>query len=389
MLFMHKKAASIQKIVFTGLALAFLFLMNGCLRKFDNYGVVDTIVSNPSNSSITVLVAENNAMSYQKNGGFVKTTYSTSYWLKQYATATGKLIQKKKVFTPSESNRTGINCYGRYGNNIWLYIDGLVAYDINSLELVTDEKQIAAANAVSHTIFPEGDRLVKPSLEKGFIDFIADNGEAYRLTLSNLKIIKKTGAEDDIEEQEERVSRLLQSDDYGVRCDTFNKTLFAFAKNESEAKESSPDRSDISEKAYRMKLFTAAYSVRKLGIHNSFTIDPVQQAMDATYLNPCFALDTYNGNVIHLTHPAGYMVIHQDVLGEKSKAIITRIDTSGKVVWEKPIGVSTKIDGCTLQGKYLLLSTNKDYMFSPFIGKDALCIINIETGEAIKPSLSE
>ncbi|MDT9121019.1 hypothetical protein RSW84_26630, partial [Escherichia coli] len=73
MLFMHKKAASIQKIVFTGLVLAFLFLINGCLSKFDNYGVVDTMVSNPSNSSITVLVAENNAMSYQKNGGFVKT----------------------------------------------------------------------------------------------------------------------------------------------------------------------------------------------------------------------------------------------------------------------------------------------------------------------------
>lgn len=391
MLFMHKKAASIQKIVFTGLVLAFLFLMNGCLRKFDNYGVVDTMVSNPSNSSITVLVAENNAMSYQKNGGFVKTTYTTTYWLKQYETSTGKLIRKRKVFTPSEANRTSINCYGRYGNNIWLYIDGLAAYDINSLELVTDEKQIAAANAVSHTIFPVGDRLVKPSLEKGFIDFIADNGEAYQLALNNLKISKKEEEEEenDADAAETKINRLLNEDDYGVRCDTFNNKLFAFAKNESAAKESSPDHGDIAETAYRMKLYKADYAIRKLGMHNSFSIDSIQQTAQETYLNPCFVMDTYKGSIIHLRNPEGYLVIHQDVLGETSKALVTRIDLEGKVIWEKPTGVSTKIANCTLQGKYLSIATNKDYMFSPFIGKDALCIINIENGSIILPALND
>lgn len=380
------KMKNIYLLFFTLFFIPVLF--SGCLRKFDNYGVVDTVISNPSHTTVTVVIAENNAMSYQKNGGFVKTTYSTTYWLKQFETSTGKLIQKKKVFTPSEANKTSISCYGRYGNNIWMHINGLIAFDINSLEEVTNEKAIAAANELSKTIFPIDDRLVTPNIEKGWIDFIADNGVAYRLALTNFKINKKQD-EEESEEAEKRISRLFHEDDYGVRCDTLNNIMYSFAKNEVAAKASSPGNGDISETAYRMKLFKATYSIRKLGMHNSFSIDTVQQAMDATYLNPCFALDTYNGNVIHLTHPAGYMVIHQDVLGEKSKAIITRIDTSGKVVWEKPIGVSTKIDGCTLQGKYLLLSTNKDYMFSPFIGKDALCIINIETGEAITPSLSE
>lgn len=389
MFFMHKEAASIQKIAFTGLALAFLFLMSGCLRKFDNYGVVDTIVSNPSNSSVTVVVAENNAMSYQKNGGFIKTTYSTTYWLKQYETATGKLIQKKKVFKPSEANKLSIACYGRFGNNIWMNIDGLVAYDINSLEQVTNEKAIATANGVSKTIFPLDDRLVKPNLEKGYIDFIADNGEAYRLTLNNLKIDKKEVEENDTEAAERKISRMFQDDDYGVRCDTFGNKLFAFAKNETAAKESSPDRGDISETAYRMKLYIADYSIRKLGMHNSFTVENVQQALNATYLNPCFAMDTYNGRIIHLADPGGYIIIQQDVLGEKSKAIVTRIDTSGKVIWEKPTGISTKIGSCTLQGRYLLLSTNKDYMLSPFIGKDALCIVNIQDGNIILPALSD
>ncbi len=377
---------NIFSLFFTVLTLS--VLLTGCLRKFDNYGVVDTIVSNASNSEITVLVAENNAVSYQKNGGFVKTTYTTSYWLKQYETSTGKLIKKKKVFTPSEANRTSINCYGRYGNNLWIHSNGLMAFDINSLEEVTNEKDMATRNGISQTTFPIDARLITPNLEKGYIDFIADNGEAYRLALNNFKISKKE-EESDSDAVERKIYRLLNENDYGIRCDTFNNKLFAFAKNETAAKESSPDHGDISETAYRMKLYKADYSIRKLGIHNSIAVDSIQQAAKTTYLNPCFVMDTYKGTVIHLHNPDGYLVIHQDVLGEKSKALITRLDLDGNVIWEKPAGVSTKIANCTLQGKYVYIATNKDYMFSPFIGKDALCIINIDNGSIILPALND
>jgi hypothetical protein len=365
-----------------------LLLLGGCLRTFDNYGVTGTLVANAGNTTVTVLVAENNAVNYQKNGGYVKTTFSTIYWLKQYETASGKLTRKKKVFTPDESNKLSIACYGRHGNNIWMHINGLRAFDINTLEEVTNEKKIAAANGVSKTIFPLDDRLIIPNIEKGIINFITDNGEAYCLTLNDL-VISKKGEEQDTKVTEKKLSRLINADDYGVRCDTFSNHMFAFAKNQDAAKELSPEQGDISETAYRMKLFKAEYSIHKLGMHNSFTYQNIQEATTATYLNPCFAADTYTGNVIHLANPGGYIIIHQDVLGEKSKALITRIDINGKVLWERQTGVSTKIDNCILQGKYLVISANKEYMFSPFIGKDALCIIDTASGNIIQPSLKD
>jgi len=365
-----------------------IFLLSSCLQKFDNYGVVETIVSNPDHTAITVLVAENNAMSYQKNGGFVKTTYNTTYWLKQYETASGKLLRKKKLFTPDESNRLSIACYGRHENNIWMYIDGLTAFDINTLEEVTNEKKIAAANGVGKIIFPAGDRLITPDLVKARIHFISDNGEAYTLSLTDLVIHKKT-EEQDASTVEKKVKRSFTKDNYGVRCDTFQNKMFAFAKNGNVAKELSPDHGELSETAYRMKLFKANYSIHKLGMHNSFTYDTMQEVATNTYLNPCFAADTYTGKIIHLLNPDGYIIIHQDVLGERSKALITRMDVNGKVIWEKQSGVSTKIETCSLQGKYLLISTNKDYMLSPFIGKDALCIIDTGNGHIIQPSLKD
>lgn len=270
-----------------------------------------------------------------------------------------------------------------------MHINGLTAYDIRTLEEVNNEEKIATANGVKPTIFPAGDRLITPHLNKGYIDFVADNGEAYRLRLQDGKISDKDTDADETEEIENKSFQFLQDDMYGTRCDTFQQKIFAFAKNEADAKACRPGNADIAERAYRMKLFISGYSLHKLGMHNSFNLENIQEIANETYLNPCFARDTYSGDIIHLSQPDGYLVIQQDVLGVKSKAVITRIDCSGKKIWEKPCGVSTKISGCTKEGKYLFLSTNKNYMLSSFIGKDALCIIDTENGTIVTPSLND
>jgi hypothetical protein len=81
-----------------------------------------------------------------------------------------------------------------------------------------------------------------------------------------------------------------------------------------------------------------------------------------------------------LHQPAGYLIIHQDVVGSDSKAILTRIDTANKKIWRTATGISNKIAHCIVAGKYCLITSNASYMFSPHIGKDALCIIDLETG---------
>jgi hypothetical protein len=42
-----------------------------------------------------------------------------------------------------------------------------------------------------------------------------------------------------------------------------------------------------------------------------------------------------------------------------------------------------------MKDKYCIITTNKAYMLSPHIGKDALCIVDTETGNIIKPVISE
>ncbi len=366
-----------------------ILFFSSCFPKYNTYGIEGIPVLSHDSKQIVCVVAESEATSHQENGGFVKATYSTSYWLKQYETATGKLLKKKKLLGAAEVDNPDISCYGNFDNKIWLYVNGIAAYDINSLEKLTGEKEIAAGNGVKKTLFPYGSRLVNAAVENGYIDFTADNGEQYRLQLKDLKIINKEGLKDNGGNAEKRISRLLHKEDYGVRCDTLNNNMFAFAKDITAAGNCNLGDYNLTEVAYRMKLFRADYTMRRLGNHNSFDFTNIIQQGNTTYLNPCFAADLYSGTAIHLSQPEGYLIIHQDVLGSNSKAMLTRIDTNNTKIWETAAGVSTKISDCIISGKYCAIVTNKDYMFSPHIGKDALCIIDTETGNIIKPVISE
>jgi hypothetical protein len=366
-----------------------LLLLGGCLGKHTSYGIINSPVMSIDNKYIIALVAESEGLSQQENGGFVKTTYRNSYWLKQFETATGKLVKKKKLLSASESDPLSITCYGSYENTIWLYVNGLTAYDINSLEEVSNEKKITAANGLKNHIFPFDGRLIYPAVENGYIDFIAGNGEKYRLSLADIRISNKALADKQEPGKEKNYIQSLHDDEYGTRCDTLLDKVYMLAKDSTAAALISPANAEVNEVAYPMKLFTAHFNMRKLGNHNSFSYEAIQRLTDHTFLNPCFAKDTDKDQVIHLSNPGGFIIIHQDVLGERSKALVTRIDTNGKTVWESPAGISTKISACSYKNNYCFIVANKDYMFSPHIGKDALCIINTASGKITRPLLSE
>ncbi|MBL0357170.1 MAG: hypothetical protein IPP72_09910 [Chitinophagaceae bacterium] len=367
-----------------------LVTLPGCVSKYNTSGVVDAPVVSSDSKYLIVLIAESEAFTHQENGGYRKTNYSSSYWLKQYEVATGKLLKKKKLISASEKTNTTATCYGSHDNKIWLYLNGLQAYDINTLEEVMNEEKMAEANSMNKNIFPYEERLINPSVANGYIDFTASTGEQFRIHLKNFKIINKRNAEVTAENAEKRINRLFNSDgDYGIRCDTFSNKMFALAKDSTAAINYGLSNQHLNEVAYRMRLFKADFSIRQLGNHNSFDYTNIVQQGNTTYLNPCFAKDFYSGNAIHLSQPAGYLIIHQDVLGSNSKAILTRVDASNKKIWETATGISTKIAHCIVSGKYCIISSNVSYMFSPHIGKDALCILDTDTGNITSPKLKE
>ena len=373
------------------LSLTIVLLLSGCLQKQNSYGIVGTPAISNDGKYIACIIAESEGLTHQENGGYRKTNYSSSYWLKQFETVTGKLIQKKKLIAQAELNNLSVTCYGGYDDKIWIYAKGLQAFDISTLEEKVNEEKIISSNSFPKQNFPYEERMMNVFIAEGYISFTATNGEKYRLGMKDLKIKseKEITKNANNEIAERSISSLLHTDNYGTRCDTFNNHFFTFAKDSITAASSYVNNSDISETYYRMFLFTADYSIHRLGNHNSFDYSNIKKSSVTSYLNPCFLKDAVSNKVIHTNNPAGFLILHQDTVGSNAKTILTRIDINHNKIWESKTGISSKISNCIIKDKYCIISGNTDFMFSPPIGSDALCIVDMESGKITKPSLSQ
>ena len=79
---MPKKIILLPIFIIIAFAAGFIFMLKGCLQKHNNYGVVGMPAASADGNFVVVVVAENEATTYSENPTYRKTTYSTSYWLK-------------------------------------------------------------------------------------------------------------------------------------------------------------------------------------------------------------------------------------------------------------------------------------------------------------------
>ena len=383
---MPTKKVTIASVCYLFCIGSFLLLLHGCSTKQTSNAVIGIPAVSNNGKYTAVVVAESEGITHQENGGYRQTNYNNIFWLKLYETSTGKLLKTKKFFEAKEPVNFSMVCYGGFDDKIWLLGCNRNGKFKASLDEVVNQQKLSTANNFDINNFPDDQRFIDAMLDKGYINFMSFNREKYQLSLTDLKIMKRGATEKDTEQNINEVMR--HDNEYGIRLDTCNNAIFALAKDSMQVMEYSPSNTSIMEVNYRMYLFTAAYTVKRLGNHDSFTFFDVKQQGHKSYINSCFLKNMSTGKVIRLEQPPGYLIMHQDTVGTNAKAILTRVDTHHNKIWETATAVSTKIGYCMVSNKYCILTTNTDYMFSPHIGNDALCIIDMETGEIIKPQLN-
>jgi hypothetical protein len=93
--------------------------------------------------------------------------------------------------------------------------------------------------------------------------------------------------------------------------------------------------------------------------HNHFSgtlkIDtPQVAATPGIYLQGGLLMDRETGNVMHLSNPAGYLVLARDQIGSKGNFILTRIGFDGKQYWSVTLQI-TELQDIVFSGNRLLL----------------------------------
>ena len=122
---LNRKIIPLPHII-PGFIAGFVFLLRGCLQNTTITGNRRTGCSADGRLLVVVVARKPNHHVFAE-WGLSQNHYSTSYWLKQYDTETGKLLKKKNWSRPPTTNRS-VACYGAYEGYIWLHTDQLRAY---------------------------------------------------------------------------------------------------------------------------------------------------------------------------------------------------------------------------------------------------------------------
>lgn len=376
--------------IFILFAAGLIILLNGCTQTNNSFGVVGRPAVSNDGQYVTVLVAESKGITRQVNGGYRNTTYRTSYWLKVYEMASGKLVKKKKIVSDAEERNISPVCFGGYNDKIWLLTAELTAYGITSLEEKVNEEQLITNNAFNKKEFPDDARFINEAVADGYINFRANSGQIYRIDLSSLKISSEKDAVKNktaaINQQNRIMNELRPA--YGVRCDTINGKMYILAENSNTAINSNPNNID-NEPIYRkMYLFTTSYTLSSYDNHHFFKNSHLQQCPGTGYLNPVFLKDFATGKVVYLQKPGFYIILHNDSLSNNPRLVLSAIDEHNTAIWQINPGLSNKLSSCLVKNNYCIITGNKNSLIAPHTGSDMLCVVNMPTGKFVTASVS-
>jgi hypothetical protein len=250
---------------------------------------------------------------------------------------------------------------------------------------------LAADNAFDKNNFPDDLRFIDEAVPDGYIRFTSTTGNKYHIDLSSLKISREKEETKEPEDPFAKRLRLLNksNETYGYRNDSLQGKMYILAKDSTGAMKTYPGNSTNEAVYKRLCLFTAKYTISNFGNHKIYHYTNLEKLSGADYLNPVFLKDFTTGATVHLQKPGAYIVLHNDSLTNNAKSIITAIDDSNRAIWQLNTGISTKLAYCMVKGKYCILIGNKHSILSAHFGSDMLCIVNMESGKIVSPTIKE
>lgn len=173
-------------VILGGIIIGFFFLMRGCLSRWDSYGVVGWPGISEDETSMVIVKSYNQTTSYSRNGGFVRKSYSTTYYLEKIDLLTGKVVKKTKLMSQRKLKNGPLDCYGGYKNKLWVFASTLRAYDMNTLEQAVKLEDIENKNPELKGKLPIEKTYYNAHLNLGYITITALDGDKYNIMLDDL-----------------------------------------------------------------------------------------------------------------------------------------------------------------------------------------------------------
>lgn len=143
-------------LAFAAIIAGFMLLMRGCLSQFDERSArVPALLFEKNGKSVVFTIIEfEKTTSYSRNGGMVRKTVNTTYWIQTNDGHSADFIASKKIKSHGSIKNFPVEMLGAAGDNAWIFMGEPMAFDAFTLTRVADIKILEEKNPVLKGRFP-------------------------------------------------------------------------------------------------------------------------------------------------------------------------------------------------------------------------------------------
>jgi hypothetical protein len=175
---------TISLLIFIGLlVIGFMYLMRGCLSKYDERSVHRRVLyfENAQQKVIFSVVKFEKTTSYSRSGGFINKTVNVNYSVQNNDAVSGNKINEKKVKNHRDIKNHPVEILGASGNLAWVFMNEPMAFDPFTLETVADLSILEAKNPALIGKFPAERRFYRFDNAGHNLYFTARDGSAWMM----------------------------------------------------------------------------------------------------------------------------------------------------------------------------------------------------------------
>lgn len=171
------------------LVFGFIFLLKGCLAKYDERFIkVPALYFEKDGKAVVFSIVEfQKTTSYSRKGNMTQKSVSTSYYVQTNDGATTAFIANKKIKGHRQVKNFPIEILGASGTTAWLFMGEPMAFDAFTLEKKADIAILEAANGQLQGKFPAERQFYDFNRMDNNVYFTATDGSKWKLDTRTLK----------------------------------------------------------------------------------------------------------------------------------------------------------------------------------------------------------
>jgi len=197
---MRLTAKPVLGIIITAIliVLGFVYLLKGCLAKYDErFARPPVLLFEKNGKSVVFAITEfQKTVSYSRKGGMVRKSVNTTYFIQTNDAATAEMIEEKRVKKQKEIKNHPIEIMGASGDNAWLFMNEPMAFDAFTLELKADKTALEEKNPSLAGKLPEERRYYFFNPADKNIYLTAKDGTKWKLNTQTLLATQEEYDED-------------------------------------------------------------------------------------------------------------------------------------------------------------------------------------------------